>query len=218
MFASIRCSFVHKASTGDLVRLVEDEFADRIAAQPGFVSYVFLDCGGGDALTISVFREPGQAAASRELAQRWTEERLGEFELTTTEALHGAIPVSRATPELLAPTGPDVPPRFGRVRRYRIAKGEIGELVWRLVDTGLAERIAELDGFVAYLVFSGGAGELVSVSVFRDEATATVSDELALQFVRGELADFDIKRTDMIGGGSIMVSRVTETLLEPVHA
>jgi len=78
--------------------------------------------------------------------------------------------------------------------------------LWRLVDTGLAERIADLDGFVAYLVFSGGAGELVSVSVFRDEATATVSDELALQFVRGELADFDIKRTDMIGGGSIMVS------------
>jgi hypothetical protein len=115
MFASIRCYFVHKASTDELVRLVEDEFADRIAAQPGFVSYVFLDCGGGDAMTISVFREPDQAAASRELAQRWSEERVGEFELTTTEALHGAVPVSRATPELLAERAPDAPPRFARV-------------------------------------------------------------------------------------------------------
>jgi hypothetical protein len=218
MFASIRCYFVHKASTGELARFVEHEFADQIAAQPGFVSYVFLDCGGGDAMSMSVFRESGQAAASRELARRWSEERLGQFELTTTEALHGAIPVSRATSELLAPTGPDAPPMFARVRRYRIAKGEIGELVWRVVDTRLAERIAELDGFVAYLVFSGGGGELVSVSVFRDEATATVSDDLELQFVRDELADLDIKRTDMIAGGSILVRRVTETLLEAVHA
>jgi len=218
MFASIRCYFVHKASTDELVRLVEDEFADRIAAQPGFVSYVFLDCGGGDAMTISVFREPDQAAASRQLAQRWTEERLGEFELTTTEALHGAIPVSRAVPELLTPRAPDAPPRFARVRRYVITKGEVGELVWRVVDTSLAERMAKLDGFVAYLVFSGSAGELVTVSVFRDRPTATASDELAQQFVRDELAAFDIKRTDMIGGGKIVVSRVTEALLEPVHA
>jgi hypothetical protein len=217
MFASIRCYFVHKASTDELARQVEDEFADRIAAQPGFVSYVFLDCGGGDAMTISVFREPGQAAASRELAQRWSEERLGEFELTTTEALHGAIPVSRATSALLAPV-PDLPRRFARVRRYVIAEGEIGELVWRVVDMSLAERMAKLDGFVAYLVFSDGAGELVTVSVFRDRLTAAASDELALQFVRDELADLNIKRTDMIGGGEILVSRVTATLLEPVHA
>jgi hypothetical protein len=209
---------VHKTPTEELVRLVEDEFADRIAAQPGFVAYVFLDCGGGDAMTISVFREPGQAAGSRQLAERWTRERLDEFELTTTEALHGAIPVSRAIPELLTPRAPDAPPRFARVRRYVITKGEIGELVWRVVDTSLAERMAELDGFVAYLVFSGGAGELVTVSVFRDRQTAKASDELALRFVRDELADFDIKRTDMIGGGEIAVSRVTEALLEPLHA
>lgn len=217
MFASIRCYFVHKGSTDELVRLVDGEFADRIAAQPGFVSYMFLDCGGGDAMTISVFREHAQAAASRELARRWTEERIGEMALTTTEALHGAIPVSRAAPELLAPAS-GFAPRFARVRRYRIAKGDIGELVWRLIDTSLAERMAELDGFVAYLVFSGGAGELVTVSVFRDRATATASDEVALQFVRDELADFEINRTDMVGGGEIAVSRVTETLLEPVHA
>jgi hypothetical protein len=218
MFASIRCYVVHKAPIDDLVRLVEGEFADRIAARPGFVSYVFLDGGGGDAMSISVFREPGQASASRDFARRWSEERLGEIELTTTEALHGAIPVSRAAAELLAPRPPGSARPFARVRRYRITKGEIGELVWRLVDTSLAERMAELDGFVAYLVFSGGGGELVTVSVFRDRTTATASDELALQFVRDELVDLEINRTDMVGGGEIAVSRITETLLEPVHA
>ena len=216
MFASIRCYFVHKALPDELVQLVENEFADQIAAQPGFVSYVFLDCGGGDAMTISVFREAEQAAASRELARRWSEERLGELELTLTEALHGAVPVSRAAPELLAPRPADAP-RFARVRRYRFRGGALGELVWRLVDTGLAERMAELDGFVAYLVFSGGPGELVSISVFRDRTTAAASDELAQQFVRAELADIDIERAEMVGGGEIVVSRITEELLEPLH-
>jgi hypothetical protein len=218
MFASIRCYFVHKAPTDELVRLVESEFADSIAAQPGFVSYLFLDCGGGDAMSISVFREPGQAAGSRELARSWSKERLGELELTTTEALHGAIPVSRAARELLAPKPPGSPASFASVRRYRVAQGDIGELVWRLVDTNLAERMAELEGFGAYLAFSGDGGDLVTVSVFRDQSTATVSDELTLQFVRDELADLDITRTDMIGGGEIVVSRVTETLLDPVDA
>ena len=216
MFASIRCYFVHKAPTDELVRLVEDEFADLIAAQPGFVSYAFLDGGGGEAMTISVFREADQAAASRELAQRWSDERLGEIELTITEALHGAIPVSRATPELVAPSPPGAPSRFARVRRYGIGEGDLGELM-RRVDTSLAERMAELEGFVAYLVFSGGAGDLVSVSVFRDRETATASDELARQFVTNALADFEIKRADMVGGGEIVVSRVTNALLEPVH-
>ena len=78
--------------------------------------------------------------------------------------------------------------------------------------------MAELDGFVAYLVFSGGAGDLVSVSVFRDRATATASDELARQFVADVLADFQIERADMVGGGEIVVSRFTNALLEPVHA
>jgi hypothetical protein len=214
MFASIRCYVAPSAPTEELARRVEAEFADRIAAQPGFVWYALLDCGGGDLITVSLFQERGQAAGSRELARRWTEERLGEFGLTLTESLHGAIPVSRATPALLDPA----PARFARVRRYQLGDADLGEFVWRVVDTRLAERMAELDGFVAYFVFSSGTGELVTVSVFRDRGAATVSDDVALVFVRDELDDLDIKRTDTIGGGEIVVSRVTEALLEPIHS
>jgi hypothetical protein len=214
MFASIRCYAVQSAQTQQLAGLVEAEFADLIAAQPGFVWYAFLDCGEGAAMTISVFHERAQAAGSRGLARRWTEERLGEIDLTLTEAVNGAIPVSRATAGLLEP----VPGRFARVRRYKLSDTDLGEVVWRLVDSGLAERIAELDGFVAYFVFSSGAGELVTVSEFRDRAAATASDELALAFVRDELDSLDIERLDTIGGGEVAVSRVTAALLEPIRA
>jgi hypothetical protein len=178
------------------------------------VWYALIDSGGSDLLTVSVFRERDQAAASRELARGWTEERLGEFDLTLTEALNGAIPVSRAAPALLEPE----PARFARVRRYKLGDGDLGEIVWRVVDTGLAERMAELDGFVAYFVFSPESGELASVSVFRDRDAATASDQVALTFVREQLADLQIERTEAIGGGEIAVTRVTASLLEPIHA
>jgi hypothetical protein len=165
-------------------------------------------------MTISLFQERDQASGSRDLAREWTGSRLGALDLTLTEALNGAIPVSRAASDLLeAESG-----RHARVRRYSLGAGELGEVVWRIVDTRLAERIAELDGFVAYFVFGSAAGELVAVSVFRDRAAAVASDEVAQSFVRAEFAELGIERTDSIGGGEIVVSRVTEALLEPIHA
>ena len=61
MFVSIRRYFVHKAPAKELAELVNQDFADRISAQPGFVSYEFLDGGEGEALTISAFNEAVQA-------------------------------------------------------------------------------------------------------------------------------------------------------------
>jgi len=214
MFASIRCYVLQGALTEDVAQPVEADFADRIAAQPGFVWYGLLDCGGGALMTISVFHEREQAAASRELSRTWTKDRLAGFDLTLTEALNGAVPVSRAAEQLLQP----VPGRFARVRRYALGPGELGEVVWRIVDTGLAERIAALEGFVAYFLFGSGSGDVISVSVFADHATATASDEVAMVFVRDELDTVDIERTDTVGGGELVVSRVTEALLEPIHA
>jgi hypothetical protein len=74
-----------------------------------------------------------------------------------------------------------------------------------------------MDGFEAYHALDCGGGELVSISLLRDEEAAEDSDERALEFVRGELGDFDIERTEVIGG-EVTVSRAMATLLEPAHA
>src|SRR6478735_6148755 len=101
MFASIRRYRLARGSMDELARRVDGSFADQINAQPGFVSYEFIDCGDGEVTTISIFREAPQAETSRDLAQRWTEENLDDFEFTRKEALHGAILVSRASREML---------------------------------------------------------------------------------------------------------------------
>jgi hypothetical protein len=45
----------------EFTRRVDGTFADRIAAQPGFVSYQLIDCGAGDLFTLSIFLEGAQA-------------------------------------------------------------------------------------------------------------------------------------------------------------
>lgn len=100
MFASIRRYRLIEGSLDELTQRVEDGFAEQIRAQPGFRSYQFMDCGDGVVMTISMFREAHEAEASRELAQRWTDESLQDLRFTRLESFSGEVLASRG----VAPT------------------------------------------------------------------------------------------------------------------
>lgn len=199
----------------ELTRRVDAGFAEDIGRRPGFVAYEFMDCGDGEIVTLSVFRDADQAEASRELALRWTEENLQDLEFGRLEALRGEILVSRAARDMLEPGHAGSAGMFASVRRYRLRTGSIGELM-HIVDEVFADEIEAMDGFEAYHALDCGS-EIVSISLLRDQAAAEESDERALEFVRRELGDFDIERTEVIGG-EVVVSRAMATLLEPAHA
>jgi hypothetical protein len=207
---------MQRGSMEGLARRVDEGFAEDIGRRPGFVSYEFMDCGDGEIITLSVFRDANQAEASRELAQRWTEENLRDLEFRRLEALHGEILVSRAARDMLEPGHAGSARRFASVRRYRLRTGSIGELM-HIVDEVFAEEIEAMDGFEAYHALDCGGGDIVSISLLRDQAAAEESDERALEFVRRELGGFDIEGTEVIGG-EVVVSRAMATLLEPAHA
>ena len=216
MFASIRRYRLQRGSMEELARRVDDGFAGDLGRRPGFVAYEFMDCSDGEIITLSVFRDGDQAEASRELAQQWTEENLQDLEFRRLEALHGEILVSRAARDMLEPGHAGAAQKFASVRRYRLRSGSIGELM-HIVDEVFADEIEAMDGFEAYHALDCGGGEIVSISLLRDQAAAEESDERALEFVNGELGDFDIERTAVIGG-EVTVSRAMATLLEPAHA
>jgi hypothetical protein len=215
MFASIRRYRLQRGSMEELTRRVDEGFAEDIGRRPGFVAYEFMDCGDGEIMTLSVFRDADEAEASREFAQRWTEENLQDLEFRRLEALRGEILVSRAARDMLEPGHAGSAGMFASVRRYRLRTGSIGELM-HIVDEVFADEIEAMDGFEAYHALDCGS-EIVSISLLRDQAAAEESDERALEFVRRELGDFDIERTEVIGG-EVVVSRAMATLLEPAHA
>lgn len=216
MFASIRRYRLQRGSMEELTRRVDEGFAEDIGRRPGFVAYELMACRDGEIITLSVFRDADQAETSRELAQRWTEENLQDLEFSRLEALRGQILVSRAARDMLEPGHAGAARKFASVRRYRLRTGSIGELM-HIVDEVFADEIEAMDGFEAYHALDCGDGEIVSISLLRDQAAAEESDARALEFVRRELGKFDLEQIEVIGG-EVVVSRAMATLLEPAHA
>jgi hypothetical protein len=216
MFASIRRYRTREGSMDELTSRVDVGFAEEICARPGFVSYEFIDCGDGEVMTISIFREAGGAADSREFAQRWTNENLQDLEFTRIGALAGEIMVSRAKEDMLEPGHVGAARKFASVRQYALRDASVAALMHK-VDEIFADRIERLDGFEAYHALDCGRGEIISISLVRDQASAEISDDLALQFVGEELGEFDFERTE-VTGGEVIVSRAMAELLEVAHA
>ena len=146
MFASVRGYFVHMSTPRELAERVGEDFADRLSERPGFVAYDFMDCGDGEAISISVFREAAQAHDSRELARRWTEQHLADMELTITDSLHGLVVESR---------------RRGGHARWARVHGNRGSSA-----ASLAESVMALDGAVDCRVIDVGGSELLTVGRF----------------------------------------------------
>lgn len=95
MFATIRRYRLIEGSLDELMRRVEEDFAEQIQAQPGFRSYQFMDCGDNIVMTISMFSEAREAEAARDLAQRWTAENLQDLRFTRLESFGGEVLVNR---------------------------------------------------------------------------------------------------------------------------
>ena len=74
---------------------------------------------------------------------------------------------------------------FASIRHYNT--GDVEEVVKR-VEEGFIPIISQTPGFVAYYVLDGGAGTLVSVSVFESQAGAEESTRLAADWVKENLA------------------------------
>ena len=216
MFASMRRYRMHPGSLSEFTRRVDESFADEIAAQPGFVSYQLIDCGGGDLFTLSIFLEPGQAEASRELAQRWTEENLEDLEHTRFEAIHGESLVSRAAPGMLDPGHVGAARKCVSIRYYRLRSGSVGQLLQR-VDEAFADRMRAMQGFEASHLLDCGDDEVLWISVLSDAEAVEEADERAARFVSEELTDFRPALVVSIRG-DLAVSRANAELLEPAHA
>jgi heme-degrading monooxygenase HmoA len=199
----------------ELTRRVDEDFAEQIGAQPGFLSYEFVDCGDREIVTSSLFSDEQGAHASRELAVQWTELQLADMEFHRLETLHGEVMVSRACDELLEPARVAGGQKFASLRRYRLRSGAIEDLM-HIVDDVFAGLIERMDGFEAYHALHCASDEILSISMFRDQAGAEESDERALQFVSEYLNTFDIERTEVIGG-EVLVSRARSQVLEPAH-
>jgi quinol monooxygenase YgiN len=104
MFASVRRYRLEAGSIDDLLHLVDTDFAESVQEMEGFIEYQVLECGNGEIVTISTFRDRRSAEASMEMAADWVRDTLAaRFDLTRLEAFVGEVAVSRAKADVLEP-------------------------------------------------------------------------------------------------------------------
>ncbi len=104
---------------------------------------------------------------------------------------------------------------YASVRRYLVGVGPVDVLMHR-IDEEFAPALGQQPGFVCYFALDVGDRSIETISVFRDRASAERSDQLAAAYVRKNLAEFRITRTDLTAG-EVLVSRATLEALEDAH-
>ena len=95
MYAAIRQYEMGAGSVADVMRIVNEEFADSLSRQPGFVGYEVVASGSDEIVALTVFQDEQSAVRSNELAARFVGERLAPFELNLVAAMGGEVGVSR---------------------------------------------------------------------------------------------------------------------------
>jgi hypothetical protein len=105
---------------------------------------------------------------------------------------------------------------YATMRRYRMTGGSMDDLLHE-IDTGFAETIQEMDGFVGYECIDCGGGMLITISTFRDRESAEASTDAATRWISTTLGDrYEFERLDAMTG-EVAVSRAREAMLEPAH-
>jgi hypothetical protein len=104
MFASVRRYRLESGSIDDLLHLVDTDFAEAVQEMEGFLEYQVLECGNGDIITITTFRDRRSAEASMEVSADWVRDTLAaQFELTRLEGFVGEVAISRAREDVTVP-------------------------------------------------------------------------------------------------------------------
>ncbi len=104
MHTSVRKYTVDEEQMDELMRRVDETFAPRLEAMPGFVGYQLLDCGHGIVLSITTCHDREAADRSVELAADFVASELEGIEIERVEATIGEVGVGRAAAEMLEPT------------------------------------------------------------------------------------------------------------------
>ena len=104
MFASVRRYRLESGSIDELLHLVDTDFAESVEEMDGFMEYQVLECGNGEIITITTFKDRRSAEASAEMASDWVRDTLArKFDLTRLEVFVGEVAVSRASEDVTVP-------------------------------------------------------------------------------------------------------------------
>jgi heme-degrading monooxygenase HmoA len=104
VFASVRRYRLESGSIDDLLHMVDTDFAESVQEMDGFLEYQVLECGNGEIITITTFKDRRSAEASAETSADWVRDTLARrFDLERLEVFVGEVAISRASQDVTVP-------------------------------------------------------------------------------------------------------------------
>ena len=76
MFASVRRYRLESGSIDDLLHLVDTDFAESVQEMDGFMEYQVVECGNGEIVTITTFKDRHSAEESMGMSADWVRDTL----------------------------------------------------------------------------------------------------------------------------------------------
>jgi hypothetical protein len=177
--AVIRRYRVTPANADEIIRRAERGFIPLISAARGFVSYRIAVAADGDLMTLSLFEDQAGAEESVRMAAGWVRANLAELLPDPPEIISGHV--------LRREIDPTQELRHGVMRLYRRTRDH--DEAMRRIRAGFEHLIRATPGFAAALVLDAGGGTIVSLTGFRDAASAEESSRKAVAWVKENLAD-----------------------------
>jgi hypothetical protein len=101
---------------------------------------------------------------------------------------------------------------YASLRHYEMGAGSIDSLMHR-VDEEFAPALGREPGFVCYFALDTGEHTVETISMFHDTNSAFRSNELSAEYVRENLTEFELARTDVVAG-ELLVSRLSPDLVD----
>ena len=104
MFASVRRYRLESGSIDDLLHMVDTDFAETVQEMDGFMEYQVVECGNGEIITITTFKDRRSAEASMDSSAAWVRDTLSRrFDLERLEGFVGEVAISRANQDVTVP-------------------------------------------------------------------------------------------------------------------
>ena len=105
---------------------------------------------------------------------------------------------------------------FTCVRTYQGDASQIDEML-SIIDEKFLPQLADMPGMCSYQVVDCGGGEIMTISCFTTQEGAERSTEMAGEFVRDQLSEYTLERTNVTEGAA-RISVAQQGVLEPSHA
>ena len=198
MYGVIRRYQIDPANFDEIVRRAERGLVPQLSAAPGFVSYRVLQADNGDGISVSFFDERGQAEEATRMVAGWVQQNLAQLMPRPPEITAGEARVREVNQQEEL--------RYSVMRRYRIDENNAAEIV-RRAQAGFVPLVRQLPGFAAYAMLDAGDGTLVTLSGFRDAASADRSTQEAANWIRDNLAQL-VPNTPEVTRATVKLSKV----------